>query len=51
LPWAAAAWVASEVAGVRVYNYQIKLFSNEIRDDWLAHERALDEDPRNGLPG
>jgi hypothetical protein len=28
---------------------QIRRFWKEIRDDWRAHERMLDEDPRNGL--
>jgi hypothetical protein len=33
------------------YDPQIKLFWDEIRDDWFAHERMLAEDPRNELPG
>jgi hypothetical protein len=34
--------------GVKVtYDRQIKLFWDEIRDKWFAHERKLAEDPRN----
>lgn len=48
-------WVLGLVAtgaavslGVRfTYNDQIKRFWSEIRDDWFANERMLEEDPRN----
>jgi hypothetical protein len=30
------------------YDEQIRLFWKEIRADWQAHERMLDDDPRNG---
>lgn len=35
--------------GVKVtYDDQIRRFWNEIRAGWQAHERVLEEDPRNG---
>jgi hypothetical protein len=34
---------------IKLYNHQIKRLWAEIRDDWLAHERLLADDPRNGL--
>jgi Lecithin retinol acyltransferase len=38
--------------GVKVtYDHQIRLFWNEIRDEWLAHERMLAKDPRNDQIG
>ena len=40
--------VVVSVAAIGTYNYQIKKFWEEIRGDWLAHERMLAEDPRNG---
>lgn len=49
-PFLAASTIASVVT-VSTYHYQIKLFWDEIREDWRAHERLLSEDPRNGLPG
>jgi Lecithin retinol acyltransferase len=33
---------------IGTYNHQIKRFWDEIKGDWFAHERMLDEDPRNG---
>ena len=48
IPPAAVAAVVVSVAAIGTYNYQIKKFWEEIRDDWLAHERMLAEDPRNG---
>jgi hypothetical protein len=50
--WALAAgivWVASGIGTIALYNHQIKQLWAEIRDDWFAHERLLDEDPRKGL--
>jgi hypothetical protein len=44
---AAVAWITVGMAAIGTYNHQIKRFWDEIRDDWLAHERMLDEDPRN----
>ena len=41
----------SSAATIGTYNHQIKKLWQEIRTDWLAHERALEEDPRNGLSG
>lgn len=52
--WVKLAVVGGVLVGLGVrytYNHQIKLFWEEIRDDWFAHERMLDEDPRNGLTG
>jgi hypothetical protein len=47
-------WVLLVVAGVLLsigvkatYHYQIKLFWDEIRREWSAHERMLAEDPSN----
>jgi hypothetical protein len=38
--------------GIKVtYDHQIKLFWNEIHDEWVAHERMLAEDPRNDQTG
>jgi hypothetical protein len=45
------AWMAGGLAAIYTYNDQIRRLWNEIRDDWLAHEQLLDEDPRNELPG
>ncbi len=44
-------WVGSSIGTIALYNNQIKQLWAEIRDDWFAHERLLDEDPRNGLTG
>ncbi|HEX9032739.1 MAG TPA: lecithin retinol acyltransferase family protein [Streptosporangiaceae bacterium] len=44
----AAAIVVASLAAIFTYNDQIKQLWQEIRDDWLAHERMLAEDPRNG---
>jgi hypothetical protein len=49
-------WVVPVVAvgglaslGVKVtYDDQVRRFRNEIRAGWQAHERVLEEDPRNG---
>jgi Lecithin retinol acyltransferase len=43
--------VALTVATIGTYNHQIRKLWQEIRDDWVARERMLDEDPRNGRPG
>ncbi|MGH3401033.1 MAG: lecithin retinol acyltransferase family protein [Streptosporangiaceae bacterium] len=49
LPLVAVLFLAS--IGVKfTYDDQIRRLWKEIRDDWLAHERMLAEDPRNGLP-
>lgn len=40
--------VAASVAVKTTYGDQIRRLWNEIRGDWLEHERLLDEDPRNG---
>lgn len=40
---------ASTFAVKITYDNQIRLFWKEIRADWQAHERRLDEDPRNRL--
>lgn len=57
---AAAFWLGGSVAlagivfsvGVKeAYDDQIRRFWLEIREDWLAHERMLDQDPRNGVAG
>ena len=46
------AWVvigsAVSIAARTTYNHGIKKLWDEIRDDWLAHEHKLEEDPRNG---
>jgi hypothetical protein len=39
------------IAVKETYDHQIKLFWNEIRDEWFAHERLLTEHPRNDLTG
>jgi Lecithin retinol acyltransferase len=44
------AWTVGGLAAIYTYNDQIRRLWNEIRDDWQAHERMLDEDPRNELP-
>jgi hypothetical protein len=46
-----AAGVLASLGVKFTYDNQIRRFWNEIRDDWFAHERMLDEDPRNGQPG
>lgn len=46
---AIVAWVVVGVAAIGTHNHQIKRFWDEILVDWEAHERMLDEDPRNGL--
>jgi hypothetical protein len=51
IPPVAVAVVVVSVAAIGAYNYQIKKFWEEIRGDWLAHERMLAEDPRNGAGG
>ena len=40
--------VAGSVAVKTTYDDQIRRLWKEIREDWLEHERLLDEDPRNG---
>lgn len=45
------AWVFVGSAAIGTYNHQIKRFWDEILVDWEAHERMLDEDPRNALAG
>jgi hypothetical protein len=35
-------------AAIATYNDQIRRLWKEIGDDWLAHERMLDEDLRDG---
>ena len=35
-------------AAIGTYNHLIKKLWDEIRDDWFAFERRLEEDPRNG---
>jgi Lecithin retinol acyltransferase len=45
------AWMAGGYAAIATYNDQIRRLWNEIGDEWQAHERMLDEDPRNALPG
>jgi hypothetical protein len=40
--------VAASVAVKTAYDDQIRRLWKEIREDWLEHERLLDEDPRNG---
>lgn len=47
IPPVAATAVIVSVAAIGTYNHQIKEFWDEIRGDWLAHERLLAEDPRN----
>jgi hypothetical protein len=42
-------WVVGGYAAIATYNDQIRRLWKEIGDDWLAHERMLDEDLRNGL--
>jgi hypothetical protein len=52
LPGWLYAWVivgsAVSIAARATYNRGIKKLWDEVRDDWLAHERMLEEDPRNG---
>jgi hypothetical protein len=48
LPAVAAAGLVS-VAVKETYDDQIRRLWEEIRDDWLARERMLADDPRNGL--
>jgi hypothetical protein len=38
------------LGAVGMYNRQIRKFWKEIGPQWQAHERALADDPRNGLP-
>jgi hypothetical protein len=45
----AFAVVAASLASIFAYNDQIRRFWREIEKDWRAHERMLDQDPRNGL--
>jgi lecithin:retinol acyltransferase len=40
--------IAASVAVKTTYDDQIRRLWNEIRDDWLEHERLLADDPRNG---
>lgn len=47
---AIVASVAVGMAAIGTYNHQIGKFWRAIRRDWEAHERMLDEDPRNGTP-
>ena len=47
IPLVAVAAVVVSVTAIGTYNHQIKKFWDEIRGDWLAHERLLAEDPRN----
>jgi Lecithin retinol acyltransferase len=46
------AWViigsAVSIAARTTYNHGIKKLWDEIREDWLAHEHMLGEDPHNG---
>jgi hypothetical protein len=52
--WVLLLVAAGVLVGVGVkftYDDQIRRFWNEIRDDWFAHERMLEEDPRNGQIG
>ena len=42
-------WIVGGYAAIATYNDQIRRLWKEIGDDWLAHERRLDEDLRNGL--
>jgi hypothetical protein len=46
---AIVAWVVLGYAAIATYNDQVRRLRKEIRRDWLAHERALNKDPRNGL--
>jgi len=48
--WAAPAiivWMVGGYAAIATYNDQIRRLWKEIGDDWLAHERTLDEDLRD----
>ena len=48
--WVLPVVIAGSLATIGVkttYDDQIWRFWNEIRDDWLTHERMLDQDPRN----
>jgi hypothetical protein len=47
---AVVASVAVGMAAIGTYNRQIGKFWREIRGDWEAHERMLDEDPRSQTP-
>jgi len=47
---AAIGSVALTIGTIGTYNHQIKKLWDEIKDDWLAHEGMLDQDPRSGLP-
>lgn len=46
-----AAVVTASLAAIFTYNDQIKRFWDEIHDDWFAHERTLDENPRSRPTG
>jgi hypothetical protein len=49
--WAAPAiivWMVGGYAAIAIYNDQIRRLWKEIGDDWLAHERMLDADFREG---
>jgi len=50
--WGTLTIAGSVVLGgtaIWTYNHQIKRFWEEIGPQWRDHERALDDDPRNGL--
>jgi hypothetical protein len=44
-------WVVLGGTAIWTYNHQIKRFWEEIGPQWREHERALADDPRNGLAG